>query len=359
MTELRKVPLNVLDLATREAGAGNADAVAGSIRLAQVAERLGFHRFWVAEHHGMPAVASSAPAVLIAGIAARTERIRVGSGGVMLPNHAPLVVAEQFGTLRALYGDRIDLGIGRAPGTDQATAAALRRSADALGAEDFPQQLLDLLGFFTGGFAPDDPLSGIRAVPGLGDLPQIWLLGSSGYSAQVAAALGLPFAFAHHFAGEHTEEALALYRDRFKPGATLEKPHAMIAVTVLAHEDAGEVRRQSLPAAISFLQMRRGQKPEPVSVEEAASREFSQLELDFIAQRNARQALGTPDVVRVAARVAARFHRRRRAHDRLGRRRIACPRALARARGGPLRLSPAAPRPDPVRVMSRGRGSGS
>ncbi|GAB3608410.1 LLM class flavin-dependent oxidoreductase [Humibacter ginsengiterrae] len=298
MTELRKVPLNVLDLASREAGAGNADAVAGSIRLAQAAERLGFHRFWVAEHHGMPAVASSAPAVLIAGIAARTDHIRVGSGGVMLPNHAPLVVAEQFGTLRALYGDRIDLGIGRAPGADQATAAALRRSADALGAEDFPQQLLDLLGFFTGGFAPDDPLAGIRAVPGLGDLPEIWLLGSSGYSAQVAAALGLPFAFAHHFAGEHTEEALKLYRERFTPSATLEKPHAMIAVTVLANEDPDEVRRQSLPAAISFLQMRRGQKPEPVSVEEAATYQFSQLELDFIADRNSRQAYGTPEVVR-------------------------------------------------------------
>ncbi|NNC12963.1 LLM class flavin-dependent oxidoreductase [Planctomonas sp. JC2975] len=295
---MRKVPLNVLDLATRGAGASNADAVAGSIRLAQVAESLGFRRFWVAEHHGMPAVASSAPAVLIAGIAARTERIRVGSGGVMLPNHAPLVVAEQFGTLRALYGDRIDLGIGRAPGTDPATAAALRRSQDALGAEDFPQQLLDLLGFFTGGFSPNDPLAGLRAVPGLGDQPEVWLLGSSGYSAQVAAALGLPFAFAHHFAGEHTEDALLLYRDRFQPSESLERPHAMIAVTVLANEDPNEVRRQSLPAAISFLQMRRGQKPEPVSVEEASAYEFSQLELDFIAERNARQAFGTPDVVR-------------------------------------------------------------
>jgi luciferase family oxidoreductase group 1 len=298
MTELRRVPLNVLDLATREAGASNADAIAGSIRLAQVAESLGFDRFWVAEHHGMPAVASSAPAVLIAGIAARTSSLRVGSGGVMLPNHAPLVVAEQFGTLRALFGDRIDLGIGRAPGTDPVTASALRRSEDALGAEDFPQQLLDLLGFFTGGFGPNDPLAGIRAVPGLGDQPQVWLLGSSGYSAQVAAALGLPFAFAHHFAGEHTEEALALYRARFQPSATLEAPHAMIAVTVLADEDPNEVHRQSLPAMISFLQMRRGLKPEPVTVEDAAAYEFSRLELDFIAQRTSRQAFGTPDVVR-------------------------------------------------------------
>ncbi|MGN6127791.1 MAG: LLM class flavin-dependent oxidoreductase [Humibacter sp.] len=298
MTELRRVPLNVLDLAGRGAGQTNADAVAGSIRLAQLAEGLGYRRFWVAEHHGMPAVASSAPAVLIAAIAARTEGIRVGSGGVMLPNHAPLVVAEQFGTLRALYGDRIDLGIGRAPGTDLATAAALRRSPDALGAEDFPQQLLDLLGFFTGGFGPNDPLAGLRAVPGLGDQPEVWLLGSSGYSAQVAAALGLPFAFAHHFAGEHTEEALALYRDRFQPSSTLERPHTMIAVNVVADADPEQVRLQSLPSALSFLQMRRGQKPEPVSVEEASRYEFSQLELDFIAERNARQALGTPDVVR-------------------------------------------------------------
>ncbi len=298
MTELRTVPLNVLDLASRGAGESNADAVAGSVRLAGIAESLGFHRFWVAEHHGMPSVASSSPPVLIAAIAARTERIRVGSGGVMLPNHAPLVVAEQFGTLRALYGDRIDLGIGRAPGTDQVTAAALRRSADALGAEDFPQQLLDLIGFFTGGFGPNDPLAGIRAVPGLGDMPEIWLLGSSGYSAQVAAALGLPFAFAHHFAGEHTEEALGLYRERFAPSAYLAEPHTMIAVTVVADEDPEQVRRQSLPGALTFLQMRRGQKPEPVSVEEASRYEFSQLELDFIAQRNARQAFGTPDVVR-------------------------------------------------------------
>ena len=295
---MAQIPLNVLDLAGREAGATNADAVAGSIRLAQLAESLGFHRFWVAEHHGMPAVASSAPAVLIAGIAARTERLRVGSGGVMLPNHAPLVIAEQFGTLRALYGDRIDLGIGRAPGTDQATAAALRRSPEALGAENFPQELLDLLGFFNGGFAPDDPLASIRAVPGLGDAPEVWLLGSSGHSAQVAAALGLPFAFAHHFAGEHTEEALDLYRSRFQASETLLKPHTMIAVTVLADEDPEVVRRQSLPAALTFLQLRRGQKPEPVSVEDAAAYDFSPLELEFIEQRNARQALGTPDVVR-------------------------------------------------------------
>ena len=292
------IPLNVLDLASRPAGGSNADAVAGTVRLAQEAERLGYRRFWVAEHHGMPAIASSAPAVLIAGVAAATERIRVGSGGVMLPNHAPLVVAEQFGTLRALYGDRIDLGIGRAPGTDGATAMALRRSAEGLGVDDFPQQLLDLFGFFYGGMSDANPLHSITAVPGLGDAPQVWLLGSSGYSAQVAAALGLPFAFAHHFAGENTEAALDLYRSRFEPGEQLTEPHAMIAVNVVSDDDPERVRALSLPGQLSFLRMRRGLKPQPVSVEEALAYEFSPAEEEFIAARNARQAIGTPDHVK-------------------------------------------------------------
>ncbi|MDN4598288.1 LLM class flavin-dependent oxidoreductase [Leifsonia virtsii] len=294
----RSIPLNVLDLASRPAGGTNAEAVAGTVRLAQAAERLGYDRFWVAEHHGMPAIASSAPAVLIAGVAAATERIRVGSGGVMLPNHAPLVVAEQFGTLRALYGDRIDLGIGRAPGTDGATAAALRRSQEGLGVDDFPQQLLDLFGFFYGGMSDANPLRGITAVPGLGDAPQVWLLGSSGYSAQVAAALGLPFAFAHHFAGENTEAALDLYRSKFEPSDTLAEPHTMIAVNVISDEDPETVRALSLPGQLSFLRMRRGLKPEPVSIEEALAYEFSPLEEEFIASRNARQAVGTPDEVK-------------------------------------------------------------
>jgi len=292
------IPLNVLDLASRPAGGTNADAVGGTVRLAQAAERLGYDRFWVAEHHGMPGIASSAPAVLIAGVAAATERIRVGSGGVMLPNHAPLVVAEQFGTLRALYGDRIDLGIGRAPGTDGATAMALRRSPEGLGVDDFPQQLLDLFGFFYGGMSDANPLHGITAVPGLGDAPQVWLLGSSGYSAQVAAALGLPFAFAHHFAGENTEAALDLYRSRFEPSDILSAPHTMIAVNVVSDDDPQTVRAQSLPGQLSFLQMRRGMKPEPVSIEEALAYAFTPLEEEFIASRTARQAIGTPDEVK-------------------------------------------------------------
>lgn len=294
--DVASIPLSVLDLAPRAAGATNSEAVAGSIRLAERAEQLGYTRFWVAEHHGMPAIASSSPAVLIAAIAARTDHLRVGSGGVMLPNHAPLVVAEQFGTLRALYGDRIDLGIGRAPGTDGATAAALRRSPDALGAEDFPEQLVDLFGFFYG-MPESNPLHAITAVPGRGDAPEVWLLGSSGYSAQVAAALGLPFAFAHHFAAGNTEEALHLYREHFQPSDLLDEPHAMVAVTVIADPDPEVVRAESLPGQISYLRMRQGQKPQPVSIDEALAYDLSPVEEEFIAARNARQAIGSPDEV--------------------------------------------------------------
>jgi luciferase family oxidoreductase group 1 len=299
VTHLARVPLNVLDLAPRPFGGTNADAVAGSIRLAQAAESAGYSRFWVAEHHGMPGIASSAPAVLLAGIAARTSTIRVGSGGVMLPNHTPLVVAEQFGTLRALYGDRIDLGIGRAPGTDGATALALRRSEAGLGVDDFPQQLVDLVGFFTGGMADDNPLRGITAVPGLGDAPQLWLLGSSGYSAQVAATLGIRFAFAHHFAGDRTEQAVEMYRERFRPSDDLDEPHSAIAVSVIADEDPDVVEREARAGRITFLRMRQGGKPQPVDPAEAAAYEFSDLEREIIGARDRRQAIGSPDAVRV------------------------------------------------------------
>ncbi|MCL2515963.1 MAG: LLM class flavin-dependent oxidoreductase [Microbacteriaceae bacterium] len=298
MTTLADVPLNVLDLAWRGAGQTNAEAVGGSLELAKRAEALGFGRYWFAEHHGMPGIASSAPAVLIGAVAAVTERIRVGSGGVMLPNHAPLVVAEQFGTLRALYGDRIDLGIGRAPGTDGATALALRRTREGLDASAFPQELQDLFGFFYGGMSPNNPMARMLAVPGLGDAPEVWLLGSSGFSAQLAGALGLPFAFAHHFAGENTEAALELYRRSFEPSEFLEQPHSMIAVSVIADASAEVVRREMLPGAITFIRMRQGQKPEPVSLDEALAYEFSPLEEEFIAHRNARQAIGTTDEVR-------------------------------------------------------------
>jgi len=229
----RAVPLSVLDLAPVPEGGSAGDALRATIDLARHADQLGFRRFWVAEHHNMPGVASSAPPVLVGSIADATESIRVGSGGVMLPNHVSLVVAEQFGMLEALHPGRIDLGIGRAPGTDQATAAALRRSPEALGADDFPDQLMDLLGFFTGRWPENHPFARITATPGRGNLPAMWLLGSSGYSAQVAGMLGLPFAFAHHFMPQNTLPALDLYRKSFRPSAELDKPYSMIAAGVI------------------------------------------------------------------------------------------------------------------------------
>ncbi|MEJ1230132.1 MAG: MsnO8 family LLM class oxidoreductase [Galbitalea sp.] len=215
MTSLADLPLSVLDLASVYEGMSHAEALAQTIDTARLADDLGYRRFWVAEHHGMPAVASSAPAVLIGAIADATTRIRVGSGGVMLPNHSSLVIAEQFGTLVALHGDRIDLGLGRAPGTDQLTAAILRRNIGAESVDDFPNQWVELLAFF-GTIPPLENGLGAQpsAHPGLGDSPELWLLGSSGFSAQLAGMLGLPFAFAHHFAGgrEHPRRVPAVPR---------------------------------------------------------------------------------------------------------------------------------------------------
>src|SRR5579871_3789426 len=230
---LAGVPLGVLDLAPVPEGLTAGDALRATIDLAKKTEELGFTRFWVAEHHGMPGVASSSPPVLIGHIASATSSIRVGSGGVMLPNHSSLVVAEQFGMLEALHPGRIDLGIGRAPGTDQVTAAALRRSPEGLSEDDFPDQLMDLLGYFTGRWPQGHPFAQITAVPGRGYQPAMWLLGSSGYSAQVAGLLGLPFAFAHHFSPANTLPALSLYREHFRPSELLDQPYAMVAAAVV------------------------------------------------------------------------------------------------------------------------------
>ena len=237
-----QVPLSVLDLAPVTDGGNAGDALRATIDLARHAERLGFRRFWVAEHHNMPGIASSAPPVLIGHIADATTTMRVGSGGVMLPNHVSLVVAEQFGMLEALHPGRIDLGIGRAPGTDQVTAAALRRSPEALSADDFPDQLMDLLGFFTGRWPEGHPFAQITAVPGRGHQPAMWLLGSSGYSAQVAGLLGLPFAFAHHFSPANTLPALALYRSHFRPSEALDRPYAMVAAAVVCADTDDRAR---------------------------------------------------------------------------------------------------------------------
>jgi luciferase family oxidoreductase group 1 len=238
-------PLSVLDLATVLEGQTPADAFHNSLRLAQHVEKLGYKRFWMAEHHSMISVASSATAVLLGYIAGGTKTIRVGSGGVMLPNHAPLVVAEQFGTLESLYPGRIDLGLGRAPGTDQITARALRRDHVAA-AHEFPEQIQELQHYLSA-----DNTGPVRAVPGEGlDIP-IWILGSSTDSAYLAAAMGLPYAFASHFAPAQLHTALKIYRQQFKPSEYLDKPYTMACVNVIAADTDAEANR----LATSFYQM--------------------------------------------------------------------------------------------------------
>ena len=246
------IPVSVLDLAPVTEGSTVSQAFANSLDLARHAERSGYTRYWLAEHHNMPGIASAATAVLIGHIAAGTSSIRVGAGGIMLPNHSPLQVAEQFGTLASLHPGRIDLGLGRAPGTDQPTARALRRYFD--GADSFPQDVQELLRYF----APAQPGQPVQAVPGAGvDVP-VWLLGSSLFSAQLAALLGLPFAFASHFAPDQMDEALAVYRSQFRPSARLAAPYAMLGLNVVAADSGDEARRLFTTQQQSFVRLRRG-----------------------------------------------------------------------------------------------------
>ncbi|GAA2090254.1 LLM class flavin-dependent oxidoreductase [Streptomyces albiaxialis] len=298
------VPLSVLDLATVGEGFTATDALKASVELAGLAERKGFTRYWVAEHHSMPGVASSSPAVILAHLAAHTERVRLGSGGVMLPNHAPLVIAEQFGTLEALAPGRVDLGLGRAPGTDGATAAALRRTERLReGAEDFPQQLAELTRFLDDDFPDGHRYARIHAVPGKvqGEKqgrPPIWLLGSSGFSAQLAGQLGLPFAFAHHFSAANTIPALELYRETFRPSSVLDAPYALIGASALAAEDEKEARRQVLTGALSMLRLRTGRPGLVPTPEEAEAYPFSSAEREFVESWLANVTYGTPSAVR-------------------------------------------------------------
>jgi luciferase family oxidoreductase group 1 len=245
------VPLSVLDLAPIVQGGDAADAFRRSLDLAQHAERWGYRRYWLAEHHGMPGIASAATAVVIGHVAAGTSTIRVGAGGIMLPNHAPLVIAEQFGTLASLFPGRIDLGLGRAPGSDQLTTRALRRNP--LAADTFPDDVVELMGYFR----PPHPRQLVRAVPGAGlDVP-IWILGSSLFGAQLAAELGLPYAFASHFAPAALTEALELYRARFKPSAQLDRPYVMLGVNVFAAETDDEGRRLFTSLQQAFVNLQR------------------------------------------------------------------------------------------------------
>ncbi|HZP29732.1 MAG TPA: LLM class flavin-dependent oxidoreductase, partial [Acidimicrobiia bacterium] len=284
--------LSVLDLAPVGQGSTPADALRHSVELARLAERRGYARVWVAEHHNMPGIASSSPPVLIAHLAAVTTHLRVGAGGVMLPNHSSLVVAEQFGMLEALHPGRIDLGIGRAPGTDPVTAAALRRTPNGSGADDFPEQLRDLLAYFEGTHPQ------ITAVPGRGYRPALWMLGSSDYSAQVAGILGLPFSFAHHFASQNTIAALAVYRDAFRPSPDLDRPYAMIGVPVICAETAERARWLAGPSSLSFVRLRQGRPTALPTPEEAAGYQFTPFERELLRHWTAPLVVGDPGTVR-------------------------------------------------------------
>lgn len=246
------IPFSVLDLSPIVAGSDARQAFRNSLDLAQHAERWGYNRFWLAEHHNMAGIASAATAVVIGHVAAGTERIRVGAGGVMLPNHSPLVIAEQFGTLESLFPGRIDLGLGRAPGTDRVTTQALRR--DPMSADSFPRDVVELQSYFR----DPQPNQIVRAVPGAGLHVPIWLLGSSTYSAQLAAAMGLPFAFASHFAPDQMLDALQLYRDGYKPSSDHPAPYAMLGVSLVAADSDAEARRLATSLQQQFLALQRG-----------------------------------------------------------------------------------------------------
>lgn len=287
------IPFSVLDLSPIPEGGDAGEALRNTLDLARHAERLGYRRYWLAEHHNMTGIASAATAVVIGAVAAATTTIRVGSGGIMLPNHAPLLIAEQFGTLEALHPSRIDLGLGRAPGTDPIAARAMRRDL-AAAAERFPQDVLELQALF----APAHPGQAIRAVPGAGLAVPIWILGSSLFGAQLAAMLGLPFAFASHFAPTHLHDALGIYRERFEPSATLERPHAMVAVNAFAAETDAEGRRLFTSLQQAFLNLRCGSPgplPPPVDSLDGLLSPVEQAGLD---RALAFSAVGSPASVR-------------------------------------------------------------
>ena len=295
---MNRVPLSVLDLATVREGYSSADALRGTIDTAKTADEYGYSRFWLAERHNMPAVASTSPPVLIGAVAAHTSRIRVGSGGVMLPNHMPFVVAEQFSMLEALYPGRIDLGIGRAPGTDQATAAALRGVSPYLTVEQFPDHLQTVLSLL--GDERIEPAAGARlkATPAPESQPEIWMLGSSTYGAQVAAALGLPSCYAYHFATtSDVDNALRLYRTGFRPSPRHPEPHVMVSASVIAAETTEEAQYLAGPSRIMALSLRTGRLGPIVSPETAAKAELTDLERSLLDSLPGTQFAGTADEV--------------------------------------------------------------
>jgi len=290
-------PLSVLDLSPVAAGSGGAQALRNSLDLARHADRLGFTRYWVAEHHNMPAIASSAPDIMIGQIAACTGRIRVGSGGVMLPNHAPLTVAERFKVLEALYPGRIDLGLGRAPGTDPATSYALRRRQGISEEDDFLERFNELMLLETRGFPQGHPFHNVRAMPADVPLPPIFLLGSSDYSAQLAGHIGAAFAFAHHFANFDAAEAMRLYRDNFKPSPSHQEPYAILATHVVCADSDEEAERLAKTVDLNFVRRAKGEYLPLASPEEAAAYDYSPVDEARIAHNRQRVAVGAPATV--------------------------------------------------------------
>jgi luciferase family oxidoreductase group 1 len=289
-------PLSILDLAFVPEGATAADALAHSADLARHAERLGYRRFWLAEHHNMVGIASAATSVVIGHVAGATSTIRVGAGGIMLPNHSPLVIAEHFGTLATLYPGRIDLGLGRAPGTDQQTVRALRRNPAA--ADTFPQDVLELQALL----GPVQPGQTVQAVPGAGTNVPLWILGSSLFGAQLAAALGLPYAFASHFAPDALMPALDVYREKFQPSEQLERPHAMVGLNVFAAETDAEARRLFTSTQQSFANMVRGARGKlPAPIDDIESY-WTPMEKAQASRMLACSVVGSPETVRTGVR---------------------------------------------------------
>jgi luciferase family oxidoreductase group 1 len=289
---------SILDLSPVTTGGSGAASLRNSIDLARLADRLGYTRYWVAEHHNLPSVASTAPDIMIGQIAAATARIRVGSGGVMLPNHAPLTVAERFHTLEALFPGRIDLGIGRAPGTDPITSVALRRRQDIRDDDDFLERFQELMLIEGRGFPEGHPFRNIRAMPADVALPPVYLLGSSDYSAELAAMIGAGFAFAHHFATHDAVEAMTRYRDRFRPSVALAQPHAILGIAAVCADTQAEADRLATTIDLNFLRRSKGEYLPLASPEEAAAYPYSGADRERIRQNRSRVFTGTAPTMR-------------------------------------------------------------
>ena len=292
------IPLSVLDLSPVSAGSTAAQALRNSLDLARLADQLGYVRYWVAEHHNLPSIASSAPEIMIGQIAAVTTRIRVGSGGVMLPNHAPLMVAERFKVLEALYPGRIDLGLGRAPGTDPATSYMLRRRQGVSEEDDFLERFQELMLLETRGFPEGHPFAKVQAMPSDVPLPPIYLLGSSDYSAQLAGQIGAAFAFAHHFANFDAVEAMRLYRDNFRPSPAHAKPYAILATHVVCADTDAEAERLASTVELNFVRRAKGEYVPLASPEEAAAYDYTPIDKARIAQNRSRLTVGSPATVK-------------------------------------------------------------